>query len=78
VDRRRGTTETMAGRLHALSPVSTLARGYSIARGGDGRTLGSVAQFAAGDAFELLLRDGRVSAIAKSIDVDSDLGGGAA
>ena len=62
VERRRGTLQTMASRLEGLSPLATLARGYAVARSSSGATLGSVAQFAPGDAFDLLVRDGTVRA----------------
>jgi exodeoxyribonuclease VII large subunit len=35
VERKRGALERAAGRLRALSPHSTLARGYAIVRAGD-------------------------------------------
>jgi exodeoxyribonuclease VII large subunit len=58
----RTTLSALAGRLNALSPLATLERGYSVARGGDGATLASVADFAAGVPFTLRLRDGEVDA----------------
>lgn len=64
--RRRARLEVGAGRLHALSPLATLARGYTVALGRDGHMLSSVAQFEAGLAFRLRLRDGRVDARAES------------
>jgi exodeoxyribonuclease VII large subunit len=36
VERKRAEVEALAGRLRALSPRSTLARGYAIVRAGDG------------------------------------------
>jgi exodeoxyribonuclease VII large subunit len=68
-ERRRARMEQLAGRLEALSPLSTMARGFAIARGADGRTLGSARQFEAGSPFELLLRDGVVSAVAETVSV---------
>jgi exodeoxyribonuclease VII large subunit len=61
VERRRARIESSAGRLHALSPLATLARGYAVARAGDGRTLSRAAQFVPGAAFDLLVSDGRVA-----------------
>ena len=51
-----------AGRLHALSPLATLSRGYAVARDSKGKALTSTQQFRAGLSFELLLHDGRVGA----------------
>jgi exodeoxyribonuclease VII large subunit len=59
---RRTQLEAVAGRLHALSPVATLARGYSVARAKNGTTLDSIAAFTEKMAFELVVRDGVVPA----------------
>ena len=59
---RRGQIGGAAGKLNALSPLATLSRGYSIARDGEGKTLSSVADFVAGMEFELMLRDGKITA----------------
>jgi exodeoxyribonuclease VII large subunit len=59
---RRTQLETIAGRLHALSPVATLARGYAVARGKNGQTLDSIAAFNDRMPFELVVRDGVVPA----------------
>lgn len=68
VDRRRSRIETLAGRLDALSPLATLARGYAVARGLNGRAITSAGQLSPGTRFELLLRDGRVRAAAESTE----------
>ena len=65
VERRRGALQSVAGRLDALSPLSTLTRGYAVARDADGRTLSRVEDFTIGDPFELLVRDGRIDARAE-------------
>ena len=59
---RRASMQSIAGRLNALSPLSTLARGYAVARGADGTTLASVDAFREGAAFDLMVRDGVVPA----------------
>jgi exodeoxyribonuclease VII large subunit len=59
---RRAALQSVAGRLHALSPVATLARGYSVARGDDGSTLSATAQFKNDQPFDLIVRDGVVPA----------------
>jgi exodeoxyribonuclease VII large subunit len=67
-DRRRGRWEHAAGRLHALSPLAVLGRGYAVARReADGRTLSDAAEFTPGLAFRLVLRDGAVRARADEI-----------
>lgn len=65
VEIRKGRIAGTAGKLNALSPLATLARGYAVARSTDGRTLTSVADFEAGELFDLLLRDGKISARAE-------------
>src|SRR6185503_2867463 len=61
-ERAKHRVAALAGRLDALSPLSTLHRGYAVPRDLTGRTLRDVAEFAPGLAFELLLRDGSVQA----------------
>ncbi|MFL5639363.1 MAG: exodeoxyribonuclease VII large subunit [Gemmatimonadaceae bacterium] len=51
-----------AGRLNALSPLSTLARGYAVARDTEGTALTSARQFVLGAKFDLLLHDGVIKA----------------
>ena len=48
----------LASKLDALSPLKVLARGYAIARTGDGETLRSVTQTQPGDRLTLTLTDG--------------------
>ena len=64
VERRQARIEAVAGRLHALSPLATLGRGFAVARAPGGATLSDREQFAAGSAFDLWLRDGIVNATA--------------
>lgn len=64
VERRRARIEALAGRLHALSPLATLGRGFAVARTPLGATLSSVSQLPAGTPFALWLRDGIVHATA--------------
>jgi exodeoxyribonuclease VII large subunit len=59
---RQASVNALAGRLHALSPLATLARGYAVARDGAGRTLGSAGDFQRGEPFTLRLHDGEVDA----------------
>ncbi|MBX7117978.1 MAG: hypothetical protein K1X31_03155, partial [Gemmatimonadaceae bacterium] len=56
--------------LEARSPLAVLARGFAVARGLDGATLGRRAAFAPGAPFDLLLADGRVRAETTSVHED--------
>ena len=67
VDAKAERIRHAAARLNDLSPLTTLARGYSAACDGDGRTLGSVTGFAPGEPFDLLLRDGIVRATTDAV-----------
>jgi exodeoxyribonuclease VII large subunit len=71
VERRQAMLAAGAGRLQALSPLATLARGYAIARDAAGRTLAETSMFAPGQPFELMLRDGTVNANTVSIQPKS-------
>jgi exodeoxyribonuclease VII large subunit len=66
-ERRRARVSELAGRLHALSPLATLNRGYGVARSTDGRALTSATAFSPDMPFELLLRDGTVAARATDV-----------
>ncbi|MEO9116874.1 MAG: exodeoxyribonuclease VII large subunit [Gemmatimonadaceae bacterium] len=62
-ERRRAAIGATAGRLNALSPLATLARGYAVARAKDDRrTLSSTRDFNADDLFTLTVRDGDIVA----------------
>ena len=70
---RRARTGALAGRLEALSPLSTLARGYAVARTDDGRLLRGIGDFPEGQAFRLRVQDGVVHAEAKGTErLDQD------
>jgi exodeoxyribonuclease VII large subunit len=64
VERKRARLEHAAGRLRALSPRSTLERGYAIVRADDG-ILRSVDAVTSGDPLEIELADGRFGARAE-------------
>ncbi|HET7566293.1 MAG TPA: exodeoxyribonuclease VII large subunit [Gemmatimonadaceae bacterium] len=71
MERRRARLETISAQLHAMSPLAVLGRGYSVARDLDGATLQRVAQFRAGLAFDLVLRDGSVRATVDEVTPDA-------
>ena len=56
-----------AGRLHDLSPLATLSRGYAIARDGEGRIVKHATALSPGDTFEVTVADGRICATVDSI-----------
>ena len=62
VGRRREGLAALAGRLHALSPLTTLARGFAVPLDEEGRLLRRTADFAPGARFRLRVADGTVPA----------------
>jgi exodeoxyribonuclease VII large subunit len=64
-ERKRARLTQLGGRLHALSPLATLQRGYAVARSTEGRALTSQAAFTPGMPFRLVLKDGEVPARAE-------------
>lgn len=53
----------LSGRLHALSPLEVLSRGYGIACAADGRAISSVEQAQKGDKLSLRLQDGQIECL---------------
>jgi exodeoxyribonuclease VII large subunit len=64
----RSRLEHLAAQLEALSPLSVLARGYSVARLEDGRVVRRRAQLPAGTPFTLRVGDGEVPSRAQGAD----------
>ncbi|MHB1193851.1 MAG: exodeoxyribonuclease VII large subunit [Longimicrobiales bacterium] len=61
LERRRSQLSGAAGRLHALSPLAVLERGYSVARTREGKVLRRVEELPAGRTFVLRVVDGTVA-----------------
>ena len=68
VERADAALAGRAGRLATLSPLNTLARGYSLTRTLDHRLIRSVTEAHAGDGVEILLADGRLIAEVRAIE----------
>ncbi|HVL49068.1 MAG TPA: exodeoxyribonuclease VII large subunit [Candidatus Thermoplasmatota archaeon] len=62
VERGRAAVAERAASLDALSPLATLARGYAVAIGPDGRALRDAAAVREGDAVSVRLARGRLTA----------------
>ena len=67
LERRRDRLDALGGRLHVLSPLATLGRGYAFPRTTDGVALSKAAQFSTGARFNLMLHDGEVDATADAV-----------
>jgi exodeoxyribonuclease VII large subunit len=68
IERRDHRLETSAARLHALSPESTLARGFAIARDSLGRVVRDAQAVAPGDDLEIILSRGSLDTAVKKVD----------
>ena len=61
----------LARSLHAISPLATVARGYSILQHADGRLLHSVEDAQVGDRVQARLRDGQLRLQVLHADLDA-------
>ena len=67
--RRRERLAALARTLHAVSPLPTLERGYSVTLDADsGDSIRSVKQLTAGGSLETVLADGRVTSTIDTVD----------
>lgn len=58
----------LSGRLHALSPLQVLSRGYAIASAAGGEVVSSVEQAQKGDELSLRLLDGQIACLVGRIE----------
>jgi exodeoxyribonuclease VII large subunit len=69
LEKTRARLERLASTLNAVSPLNTLARGYSITSDSQGRTLSEASQAAKGDAITSRLHRGRlISKVIEQLD----------
>jgi len=67
---RRHALANLGGKMDALSPLSTLRRGYSVALEAGGRVLRRAGDFKLGKAFELRVMDGRIDCETRGVRGD--------
>jgi exodeoxyribonuclease VII large subunit len=60
----------LAGTLHALSPLSTLSRGFAVAQDQEGRVLRRVEDFRSVGRFRLRVADGRIDCTVEGAETD--------
>jgi len=70
IQRRRERLAALGGRVEALSPLSTLKRGYAVALSPEGRVLRGVHEFREERRFDLRVVDGRIECQALNIEPD--------
>jgi exodeoxyribonuclease VII large subunit len=68
IRQRRERVAALASQLNALSPLSTLARGFAVPLDPAGRVLRRTADFAPGEAFRLRVVDGTVEARVEGVE----------
>lgn len=71
VVQRRLRLEGVGGRLNALSPLATLARGYAVAVNASGQVVSSVAGIDPGDSLTVRVRDGRLRTTVESAEPEA-------
>ncbi len=69
-ERWEGRLQRLGDRLHALSPLDTLKRGYAVPLADDGDVLRVVEDFAVGDPFRLRIADGTIRARTEGIETE--------
>lgn len=67
LERSRSRWERLSGRLHALSPLAVLRRGYAVPTDARGRVLRRRRMYAEGEEFRLRVVDGRIRATVDSV-----------
>lgn len=65
IERERMKLFAKDEKLKSLNPLSVLGRGFSVAFGADGKAIKSVSELPSGTEFELMLSDGKTTAVAK-------------
>ena len=67
IEKEKGNLSVLCGKLDALSPLTVLARGYSITMK-DGNIIKSVKQVQNGDKLDIILSDGKIRCLAEAAD----------
>ena len=72
LDARRHGLARLVGKMDALSPLSTLQRGYAVPLSSEGRLLRRVADFVPGEVFQLRVVDGRVYGETREVRTETE------
>jgi len=67
IEKEKGNLSVLCGKLDALSPLTVLARGYSITMK-EGNIIKSVKQVHNGDKLDIILSDGKIRCLAEAAD----------
>lgn len=75
-ERKKSRLGLLVGKLDALSPLTILARGYSISKSLEtGSIIRSVNNVKSGDAIQINVMDGRINCSVKDIELEENKGG---
>ena len=75
LERRALQLRALGGKLHVLSPLATLARGYAVVSDPGGQVITSIEQVGTGDAVSVRFRDGRFGAAVTDVFPDPPASG---
>ena len=78
VERYRLVLDGFAGRLGALSPLATMARGFAVVTDDHGGLVASARAVSAGDMLRIQFRDGRVTVRTEAVDASRPAASGTA
>ncbi len=73
-DRRRLRLQALSGKLHVLSPLATLARGYTLVTDDNGHVVTSAKDITAGDEAGIRFRDGTARVRVTDVDLGATPG----
>lgn len=65
LEREKMRLYAQSEKLKSLDPLAVLGRGFSVAFGADGKAIKSVSELPSGTEFELMLSDGKTTAVVK-------------
>lgn len=65
IEKEKGILSVLCGKLDVLSPLTVLARGYSITMKPDGNVIKSAKQVHNGDELDVVLSDGKIRCVAE-------------
>jgi exodeoxyribonuclease VII large subunit len=68
IDRETSRIKIVAGRLHAISPLSVLARGFSVTQLADGSTVRDIDAVSRGDLIRTRLARGIISSVVQELE----------
>ena len=73
LSKKRESFVSLSGKLHALSPLAVLTRGYGAVYSGDGeKVITEARDVSVGDSVRLRMSDGEITALATDVTLSDD------